>query len=130
MFSTLLLIMYSICTSTVRADEQKPDTYQLRDFVDSFITGAGTQSVDPVFATALSAAPDTTKGGLLARVNTLQQQVQIELDDYPAPTPARSAELNAKMERLQALQKALAGNPEPLRRLQRALPTPLPATPR
>ncbi len=114
--------MNFISTSTVRADEQQPDAYQLRDFVDSFITGVGSQSADPVFATALSAAPDATKGSLLARVNTLQQQVQFELDDVPPPTAARSAELDAKMERLQALQKALAGNPEPLRQLQRALP--------
>jgi hypothetical protein len=122
LFPTLLLIIYFIYTPIVRADEQQPDAYQLRDFVDSFFTGVGTQSVDPVFATALSAAPDATKGVLLARVNTLQQQVLIELDSEPPPTSARSAELDAKMERLQALQKALAGNPEPLRQLQRTLP--------
>jgi hypothetical protein len=85
---------------------------RLKDAVDVFLTAVGSQSPDPGFATALSAAPGGTKVGLLKKCNKNMLEINDELEDNPPA--ARAAKLLEKLDRNHAVFYAINGDPKPL----------------
>ena len=87
-----------------------------REHAENWVSAIGTQSPDPVMATALSSVPSATKGIMIQKCNKNMQDALLELLE-PALTEKRRQELNVLMDKNQAMKDALAGKPENFRRI-------------
>lgn len=85
----------------------------MRDYFDHFLAAISVYSPDPVMASALSAAPEVFRNGLIKRCDVQMQNVQLELMEQRY-TPERYHELHELSDRAQAMRSALTGKPKPL----------------
>ena len=97
---------------------QAVDWDSLREFVEGWISAAGTQVPDPVgsFASMISAVPAATQAALLQKCQQNMQTAILELDD-PKITEKRIQELHFILDKNQAVKDALSGKPENLRKI-------------
>ncbi len=101
------LLTFSLLCSPVWA---KSD-WSIKNAIDVFLTAVTSQSPDPGLGTALAGA-QAIKPGLIIRCNKKMEVINLELGENPPRK--RVEELYEEMERVQAVQKALAGDPGPL----------------